>query len=448
MTDHPGNQNMKTKKITDRRVIAKTISILLCLGLLFGMLLTANAAEVIPVQLNPKGNDPDEFILQVSTGVSAGSDISFFSVEYDSMWNGAMTTYSEYIMAKLGDHYSGIEYAMSIKDPTKRLDNLNGLGYNAPAITSGKVLQPFQTDSIYFKTEHPVHSFHHIDVMGSGQNHGWTCQALSLYQVDEIYGIDMTGYYSSQYFIDFKGTLLAATQDSETLTWATPTRFRFSPDDRADVKLVIPEKGQEVIHDGGEKDQLIFRFDFADGPDAGFECLSNDDNITSDTHTSIKNMGICETLAAQVAYRDTGGSVREVVLPVVLSSVGYAMENGVSENAEIADLAPQGSSLGFVANLPNFAAIENMRLIVGGDAAEKAAGLSLAKSTGKAAELNLAGRHDPCIVPRAVPVIEAAAALAVLGYGPAEISAALKGLDLEALTLEEAVKQALRKMMK
>ena len=43
---------------------------------------------------------------------------------------------------------------------------------------------------------------------------------------------------------------------------------------------------------------------------------------------------------------------------------------------------------------------------------------------------------------------EAAAALAVLGYGPAEISMALKGLDLEALTLEEAVKQALRKMMK
>ncbi len=33
-------------------------------------------------------------------------------------------------------------------------------------------------------------------------------------------------------------------------------------------------------------------------------------------------------------------------------------------------------------------------------------------ATGKAAELNLAGRHDPCIVPRAVPVIEAAAALA------------------------------------
>ena len=43
---------------------------------------------------------------------------------------------------------------------------------------------------------------------------------------------------------------------------------------------------------------------------------------------------------------------------------------------------------------------------------------------------------------------EASAALAVLGYSPAEIAAALKGLDLEKLTLEEIVRQALRKMVK
>ena len=34
--------------------------------------------------------------------------------------------------------------------------------------------------------------------------------------------------------------------------------------------------------------------------------------------------------------------------------------------------------------------------------------------TGENAELEVRGRHDPCIVPRAVPVIEAAAAIAVL----------------------------------
>lgn len=43
---------------------------------------------------------------------------------------------------------------------------------------------------------------------------------------------------------------------------------------------------------------------------------------------------------------------------------------------------------------------------------------------------------------------EATAALAVLGYSPGEIAMALKGLDLEALSLEDTVRQALRKMIK
>ena len=43
---------------------------------------------------------------------------------------------------------------------------------------------------------------------------------------------------------------------------------------------------------------------------------------------------------------------------------------------------------------------------------------------------------------------EAAAALAVLGYSPAEIGVALKGIDLDALSLEEIIKQALKKMVK
>lgn len=43
---------------------------------------------------------------------------------------------------------------------------------------------------------------------------------------------------------------------------------------------------------------------------------------------------------------------------------------------------------------------------------------------------------------------EAAAALAVLGYGQTEISAALKNVDMESLPLEEIVRQALRKMVK
>lgn len=43
---------------------------------------------------------------------------------------------------------------------------------------------------------------------------------------------------------------------------------------------------------------------------------------------------------------------------------------------------------------------------------------------------------------------EAAAALAVLGYSTAEIGVALKGIDLDAMSLEEIIKQALKKMVK
>ena len=45
-------------------------------------------------------------------------------------------------------------------------------------------------------------------------------------------------------------------------------------------------------------------------------------------------------------------------------------------------------------------------------------------------------------------VREAGAALAVLGYSPAEVAAALKGIDMDALPLEEIIRQALKRMVK
>ena len=43
---------------------------------------------------------------------------------------------------------------------------------------------------------------------------------------------------------------------------------------------------------------------------------------------------------------------------------------------------------------------------------------------------------------------EATAALAVLGYSTPEINAALKGIDIEALSLEEIIRQALKRMVR
>ena len=43
---------------------------------------------------------------------------------------------------------------------------------------------------------------------------------------------------------------------------------------------------------------------------------------------------------------------------------------------------------------------------------------------------------------------EASAALAVLGYSGSEVAAALKGIDIDALPLEEIIRQALKRMVK
>lgn len=43
---------------------------------------------------------------------------------------------------------------------------------------------------------------------------------------------------------------------------------------------------------------------------------------------------------------------------------------------------------------------------------------------------------------------EASEALAVLGYGTPEITAALKGIDMESLSLEDIIRQALKRMIK
>ncbi len=59
---------------------------------------------------------------------------------------------------------------------------------------------------------------------------------------------------------------------------------------------------------------------------------------------------------------------------------------------------------------------------------------------------------DTGIMPSiAVPddkVREASAALAVLGYSASEVAAALKGIDMDALPLEEIIRQALKRMVK
>ena len=63
--------------------------------------------------------------------------------------------------------------------------------------------------------------------------------------------------------------------------------------------------------------------------------------------------------------------------------------------------------------------------------------------------LDFSGGGGPVNVsPFTSKAAEAAQALAVLGYSSAEVSAALKGVDVENLPLEEIIRQSLKKMVK
>ena len=58
------------------------------------------------------------------------------------------------------------------------------------------------------------------------------------------------------------------------------------------------------------------------------------------------------------------------------------------------------------------------------------------------------GKGAPAAAVFSNKATEAAQALAVLGYTSAEVSMALKGVDVEGLPLEEIIRQALKKMVK
>ena len=66
-------------------------------------------------------------------------------------------------------------------------------------------------------------------------------------------------------------------------------------------------------------------------------------------------------------------------------------------------------------------------------------------------QTSFAGEAGGSITPVSIPgdkAREAAAALAVLGYSTSEVAAALKGLPIDTLPLEEIIRQALKRMVK
>ena len=71
----------------------------------------------------------------------------------------------------------------------------------------------------------------------------------------------------------------------------------------------------------------------------------------------------------------------------------------------------------------------------------------MAKETASGLDFS-SGKGAPAAPVFSSKATEAAQALAVLGYSSQEASAALKGVDVENLSLEDIIRQCLKKMVK
>lgn len=72
----------------------------------------------------------------------------------------------------------------------------------------------------------------------------------------------------------------------------------------------------------------------------------------------------------------------------------------------------------------------------------------MAKESAASGGLTMGGGSADKTITFTSKATEAAAALNVLGYSTAEVAAALKGVDVEGLPLEEIIRQSLKKMVK
>ena len=342
--------------------------------------------------------DDNLYILEACTGQGNGKGVKFIRVVYESGSGNDRTECTQYVFPSENTLAAGYRRAQELGAQKDRLDFLASLGYAPEALTDMTALESFRTDQFLFAADRKIESVKELQVfMSGGGSASWTCYALRLYEVDAIAGLKYSGYYSSDPYIDFDGSLVAQLlfgDEEETGMMTSPNHeltldssgvlFRFGGNGIPGYSLAAYEAGtvRHYLETGG--DNAIFRVDFADQYGAGLECLAT----AWDGDKTLAGGGLCEALALRVRYRDTYGAVRQTVLPMITSAAGWAaIEGEVGGGTEHAGLAQQGESIAFSCVLPEYKSLVNVTPYFGG-----ALACAQAKLTATADGANTKGR--------------------------------------------------------
>ena len=338
---------------------------------------TSKAADGTPGSFrgieNTKQGTPvkNAYILEIATGALEGKCIDFFLIRY----NVKGETRKQYIFPrmdslKLGRQevsYYGTEESINSLVSEKMYvensvnwDKAVGLRVNA-------------TDQYYFTLPDGMDSVESIDAFA--EKGSWTCLGVRLFSVEEIYGLQMAGLYSSEWYIDFKGKLLMERVDSST---------NYNPDGRTMLHMDTYCKWKTNFDDVNygthltqDKYTMGFRLDFADIYKGGYEtlCASYEDG----SEVGIMDLRIPEALTLNVTYTDVYNTPRLIHLPYIINTAVWLNQKGLS--GSVAGLAMEGSTIFFEGEIPDLKKINAVSVTTGHDLAMKEAGLKVRNFT-------------------------------------------------------------------
>ncbi len=393
------NKRKELRSIPTRRAV-RLIAFLLSAVLLPGGAALPQKAEAAYGDLD-SGLDDNTYALQVSTGTvsvtgSLADEILYFKINYEDE-DGYVRSHRIFPGENaLKDSMDWAEQQgttgsdTAVRTMKLRQSIMEELGVSVTREESA--FQPYATDTFFFQPLKKVKSIQSIEILmcdqvtgnGNQTNGTWACQAMRVYQVSAVRGMEMYGYVSGRMYADFDGTLIAKMEQSKTFNWTSDRMFRITSDGSGNAMLTQTSESYTT-----QTAERILRMDIADTYGAGIRALGN---YTKKTLTG-SNFGECAALALR--YQDIYGATREAYLPLATSVIGYALEKGVSANEYLSGIAQDGETLALAATLPDLAAFVSVRLIYGTDAAVAATGIKLSTAQSDASS----GGEDRVVKP-------------------------------------------------
>ena len=338
----------------------------------------------------------DTYILEVSSGTKSGGgaaeNVLYFAVYYtttDGMKRTAILLPTEDALT------NSLKQAADVASRSSRVSLVkNTFEYENQSYSDLKALGSVKTDQFIFTSQGTVKSFDRIQIFGkkTSSESTWTCQGLRIHRVDTLYGLDMAGWFSSTYYIDYAGEMVAEAvmnDGSGLFRWNNSGGCKTITgiDDRSGLSDIILVNASEAAlfrdmyprlktnvgmkHKSQADNILVVRIDFADQSGAGFESLAG--SYEAGSRSKISDLAFCETAYFSIQYTDLYGSIREVKLPFMINALGQVAE--ALGNVAIAGYAQQGDSVAVPLMLPDYAELNYLGIQIGSDTAREATDL-------------------------------------------------------------------------